>query len=136
MSGVTGISSIRIPTASKTALFTAGITGRSGPCPASLAPNGPSGSSPSTRMVWISGVSRVVGLLYSSIEGILCTPFLKTCSSIKTSPRPMYTEPSTWPSTRSGLRARPMSWAIQISVGFTSPVSASTWTSTTQAEYE
>src|SRR2546427_2348039 len=136
LSGVMGISSIRIPTASNTALFTAGITGRGGPRPASLAPNGPSGASPSPRMVWISGVSRVVGLLYSSIEGALCTPFLKTCSSIRTSPRPMYTEPSTWPSTRSGLRARPMSWAIQISVGLTWPVSASTWTSTTQAEYE
>ena len=31
----------------------------------------------------------VVGLLYSSIEGCLCKPFLKTCSSISASPMPM-----------------------------------------------
>src|SRR5262249_39948000 len=136
LSGEMGVSSMRTPTASYTALVTAGITGSSGPCPASLAPNGPSGSSVSTRMVWISGVSSVVGLLYSRREGILCTPLRKTCSSMRTSPSPMYTEPSTCPSTRSGLRERPMSWAIQISVGFTSPVSASPSTSTTHAEYE
>src|SRR5262249_56321516 len=94
------------------------------------------GSSVSTRMVWISGVSRVVGLLYSRSDGILCTPLRNTCSSISTSPSPMYTEPSTCPSTRSGLSERPISWAIQISIGFTSPVSVSTSTSTPQAEYE
>ena len=88
-SGVIGVSSTRTPTASYTALATAGMTGSSGPCPASLAPKGPSGSSVSTRMVWISGVSSVVGLLYSSMEGILCTPFRKTCSSMSTSPSPM-----------------------------------------------
>ena len=88
-SGEIGVSSMRTPTASYTALATAGITGSSGPCPASFAPNGPSGSSPSTRMVWISGVSSVVGLLYSSSDGILCTPLRKTCSSISTSPSPM-----------------------------------------------
>src|ERR1051325_4453628 len=45
-------------------------------------------------------------------------------------------EPSTWPSTNSGLSARPTSWAIHTSVGVTSPVSRSTLTSTTQAEEE
>src|SRR4029453_14755583 len=78
-SGVIGVSSMRTPTASWTAFATAGITGSSGPWPASLAPNGPSGWSPSRR----------VGLLYSSSEGILWTPLRKTCSSISTSPRPM-----------------------------------------------
>ena len=43
-SGVTGISSTRTPTASNTALATAGMIGSSGPWPTSLAPNGPSGS--------------------------------------------------------------------------------------------
>src|SRR5205085_7043365 len=62
-SGVIGVSSTRTPTASYTALAMAGITGRSGPWPTSLAPNGASGSSVSTRKVWISGVSNVVGLL-------------------------------------------------------------------------
>src|SRR5689334_11345833 len=62
-SGVIGTSSMRTPTASYTAFATAGGTGNKGPCPASLAPNGPSGSAPSTRIVWISGVSSVVGLL-------------------------------------------------------------------------
>src|SRR3989304_6345567 len=50
----------------------AGGTGSRRPCPASFAPNGPPGSGRSTMMVSISGVSSVVGLLYSSIEGILC----------------------------------------------------------------
>src|SRR5262249_13058760 len=88
-SGVIGTSSTRTPTASYTALAMAGITGKSGPCPASLAPNGPSGSSVATRIVWISGVSSVVGLLYSSIEGCLCRPLRKTCASMSASPIPM-----------------------------------------------
>src|SRR3989442_1301138 len=58
------------------------MTGRSGPCPASFAPNGPSGSSVSTRNVWISGVSRVVGLLYSRSDGFLCTPLRKIWPSM------------------------------------------------------
>ena len=37
-SGVTGVSSTQTPSASKTAALTAGITGSSGPWPASLAP--------------------------------------------------------------------------------------------------
>ena len=44
LSGVIGTSSMRTPTASKTALATAGITGSSGPWPTSLAPNGQFGS--------------------------------------------------------------------------------------------
>src|SRR5579864_379470 len=71
LSGEIGTSSMRTPTASYTALATAGMTGSSGPWPASLAPNGPSGSSVSTRIVSTGGISRNVGLLYSSIEGIL-----------------------------------------------------------------
>src|SRR5262245_9516924 len=89
LSGVIGTSSMRIPSAWWIAFAIAGITGRSGPWPASLAPNGPSGSSVSTRIVWISGVASVVGLLYSSIDGCLWRFFLKTCSSIKASPMPM-----------------------------------------------
>ena len=62
-SGVIGVSSIRTPIASKIALAIAGITGLSGPWPASFAPYGPSGSGDSTRIVSISGVSSVVGIL-------------------------------------------------------------------------
>src|SRR2546426_3262021 len=62
-SGVTGISSIRTPTASYTALATAGMIGRSGPCPTSFAPNGPRGSGASINSVITSGMSRDVGLL-------------------------------------------------------------------------
>src|SRR5437773_2369672 len=47
-SGVMGTSSMRTPTASYTAFATAGGTGSSGPCPHSLAPNGPFGSGSST----------------------------------------------------------------------------------------
>src|SRR5439155_8213562 len=59
-SGVIGTSSIRTPIASYTALATAGITGRSGPCPTSFAPNGPRGSGFSTSSVITSGMSSVV----------------------------------------------------------------------------
>src|SRR5216684_2776912 len=70
-SGVTGTSSTQTPSASKTAEHTAGGTGSRGPCPASLAPYGPSGSTVSTMKVSTSGMSRKVGDLYSSIEGHL-----------------------------------------------------------------
>jgi len=45
------------------------MTGSSGPWPTSLAPNGPSGSSVSTKKLSTSGISRNVGLRYSRIEG-------------------------------------------------------------------
>src|SRR2546425_1620125 len=72
-SGVTGISSTRTPTASYTALATAGMTGKSGPWPTSFAPKGPLGSGSSIRKVTTSHISRVVGLLYSSRLGNLWT---------------------------------------------------------------
>src|SRR2546421_2882229 len=133
-SGVTGISSIHTPSASCTAAQTAGGTGSSGPWPASLAPYGPSGSTVSTMNVSTSGMSRNVGDLYSSIDGHLWRPLRNVCSSISASPRPMYTLPSTWPSTRSGLIARPTSWAIQTLLRWTNPVRGSASKSTTQAE--
>src|SRR5262249_21968931 len=132
-SGVIGSSSTRTPTASNTAFATAGGTGSSGPWPASFAPNGPSGSFDSIRIVSTGGISSELGLLYSSIEGDLCSPRRKVCSSMRISPSAMYTLPSVWPSTSSGLIARPMSWAIQILSTRTSPVSGSVVTSTTQA---
>src|SRR4026209_1124248 len=70
------------------ALAIAGITGSSGPCPASLAPNGPSGSSVSTRKAWMAGVFSVVGLLYSSSEGCLCRPCRETRPSVRGPRRP------------------------------------------------
>src|SRR5947208_14928238 len=70
-SGVIGTSSMRTPTASYTAFATAGGSGSSGPCPHSLAPNGPLGSGSSTTYVTMSHISSVVGLLYSSRLGIL-----------------------------------------------------------------
>src|ERR1700680_4635550 len=89
-------------------------------------------------------MSSEVGLLYSRIDGNLCTSACesffgrrrKSCSSIRASPRPMYTLPSTWPRTRVGFRARPMSWAIQIFGTVIQPVTGLTTTSTTAAEYE
>src|SRR5713226_8324126 len=93
-SGVIGTSSTRTPIASYTALATAGTTGSSGPWPTSFAPNGPRGSGSSTSSVNTSGMSRVVGLLYSSIDGNLCTSACDSfggsrrnvCSSISASP--------------------------------------------------
>src|SRR6185503_15157004 len=124
------------------AFATAGMTGSSGPCPTSLAPNGQFGSGSSTRMVSTSGMSSEVRLLYSRSEGILCTSALeslggrrrKICSSISASERPMYTLPSTCPRASTGLIVRPMSCAIQILGTLIQPVFGSA--STTQAEYE
>src|SRR3989442_7248950 len=77
------------------------MTGSSGPCPASFAPNGQLGSGSSISTVSTSGMSSEVRLLYSRSDGILCTSALeslggslrKTCSSISASERPMYTLP-------------------------------------------
>ncbi len=88
---------MRTPTASNTALASAGITGSSGPCPTSLAPNGQFGSGSSTSAVTTSGMSSEVRLLYSSSEGIRCTSAPESfggsrrnaCSSISASPSPM-----------------------------------------------
>src|SRR5213076_257747 len=135
-SGVIGTSSMRTPTASYTAFATAGGTGSSGPCPHSLAPNGPFGSGSSTTYVTMSHISSVVGLLYSSRLGILWTTLRLpryAISSISASPRPMYTEPSIWPITVAALIARPTSCAIQILGTRTIPVAGSTSTSATQA---
>src|SRR3954464_13865259 len=55
------------------------------------------------------------------------------CSSISASPRPMYTPPITWPRASVGLRARPMSCAIQILGTWIQPVRSSTSVSTTHA---
>src|SRR5258705_11554737 len=96
------------------------------------------------RIVSTSGMSSEVGLLYSSIDGILCTSACdilggrrrNTCSSISASARPMYTLPSTWPRASTGFTVRPMSCAIQIFGPAIQPVAGSTSTSSTQAEYE
>src|SRR6266566_1943951 len=138
-SGVIGTSSTRTPTASYTAFATAGMTGSSGPWPASLAPNGPLGSGCSTMYVTTSHISSVVGLLYSSRLGILCTTLRLpryAISSISASPSPMYTEPSICPITVAALMARPTSCAIQILGTRTMPVAGSTSTSATQALWE
>src|SRR6266699_556803 len=135
-SGVIGTSSTRTPTASYTAFATAGMTGSSGPWPASLAPNGPLGSGCSTMYVTTSHISSVVGLLYSSRLGILCTTLRLpryAISSISASPSPMYTEPSTCPMTAAALIDWPMSCAIQMRGTVTTPVSVSTSTSATAA---
>src|SRR5581483_4570893 len=62
-SAVIGVSSKRTPIASYTAFAIAGITGLSGPSPASFAPKGPSLSIVSTRIASSAGVSRLVGSL-------------------------------------------------------------------------
>src|SRR5207248_6188127 len=109
------------------------------PWPHTLQPPGPSGSGSSTSYVPTSHISSVVGLLYSSRLGILCTTLRfprYAISSISASPRPMYTEPSIWPITVAALMARPTSCAIQILGTRTMPVAGSTSTSATQPLYE
>ena len=60
---VIGVSSKRTPIASYTAFAIAGITGFSGPSPASFAPKGPSASTLSTTIASSAGVSSDVGIL-------------------------------------------------------------------------
>src|SRR3954452_15721571 len=90
----------------------------------------------STMKVSISGDSADDGDLYSSMPGFMSRPSFQTNSSCSAWPRPIHTEPMTWPSTETGLRARPQSCAAQILLTVTSPVSSSTVTSATCAEYE
>src|SRR5579859_321557 len=114
----------------------AGIVAASEPSLASLAPNGPSGSTDSTMMHSTSGDSVAEGDLYSSMPGFMSRPSFHTISSCNAWPMPIHTEPITWPSTDTGFRARPQSCAAQTLWTFTSPVSSSTLTSATWAEYE
>src|SRR5215467_3598651 len=62
-SDVIGVEWTRALIASATALAIAGMTGLSGPWPASFAPKGPSLSSVSMMMASIGGVSRLVSVL-------------------------------------------------------------------------
>src|ERR1017187_18301 len=118
------------------ALEMAGIVAASDPSPASLAPNGPSGSTLSTMTPSISGASPDDGLQYPSSPGFISKPSFHTISSCNAWPSPIHTEPTTCPSTATGFSARPQSWAAQILWTVTSPVSWSTLTSATCAEYE
>src|SRR5215475_10613107 len=114
----------------------AGMVAARDPSLASLAPNGPSGSTLSTMMHSTSGDSTADGDLYSSMPGFISRPSFHTISSCNAWPSPIHTEPITWPSTDTGFSARPQSCAAQTLWTFTSPVSSSTVTSATCAEYE
>src|SRR5229473_3291610 len=118
------------------ALAIAGIVAARDPSLASFAPNGPSGSTDSTMMHSTSGDSVADGDLYSSIPGFISRPSFQIISSCIACPSPIHTEPITWPSTETGFRARPQSWAAHTLWTLTSPVSSSTLTSATCAEYE
>src|SRR6185369_17440557 len=102
----------------------------------SFAPNGPSGSMLSTMMASTSGDSTEDGLRYSSNPGFISMPSFQTISSVRACPMPIQTEPMTCPSTETGFNARPQSCAAQTLCTVTSPVSSSTLTSATCAEYE
>src|SRR5215469_7831413 len=114
----------------------AGIVAASDPSLASFAPNGPSGSTLSTIMHSTSGDSTADGDLYSSIPAFISRPSFHTISSCRAWPNPIHTEPITCPSTDTGFKARPQSCAAQTLWTVTSPVSRSTLTSATWAEYE
>src|ERR1700687_4197441 len=118
------------------ALAMAGIVAASEPSLHSLAPNGPSGSMLSTMMGSTSGDSIEDGLRYSSNPGFINMPSFQTISSVSACPMPIQTEPMIWPSTETGFNARPQSCAAQTLCTTTSPVSSSTLTSATCAEYE
>src|SRR3954470_18794613 len=108
----------------------------SDPSLASLAPNGPSGSTDSTMMHSISGDSTTLADRYSSNPGFISSPSFQTISSCNACPNPIHTDPMTWPSTLTGFSARPQSCAAQTFCTVTTPVSSSTMTSATCAEYE
>src|SRR6266849_6795922 len=118
------------------ALAIAGMVAASEPSLHSLAPNGPSGSMLSTMIGSTSGDSTDDGLRYSSSPGFMSRPSFQTISSVSAWPMPIQTEPMIWPSTETGLRARPQSCAAQTLWTVTSPVFSSTLTSATCAEYE
>src|SRR5215472_4746762 len=118
------------------ALAMAGMVAASDPSLHSLAPNGPSGSTLSTMKHSISGDSADDGERYSSMPGFISRPSFQTISSCNAWPSPIHTEPITWPSTETGFSARPQSCAAHTLWTFTSPVSSSTVTSATCAEYE
>src|ERR1017187_2834652 len=102
----------------------------------SLAPNGPSGSMLSTMMGSTSGDSTDDGLRYSSRPAFISMPSFQIISSVSGCPMPIHTDPIICPSTATGFSARPQSWAAQTLCTVTSPVSSSTLTSATCAEYE
>src|SRR5690242_11215509 len=83
-----------------------------------------------------SGDSTAEGDLYSSMPGFISRPSFHTISSCSACPNPIHTDPITCPSTLTGFSARPQSCAAQIFSTVTSPVSSSTATSATCAEYE
>src|SRR5215831_7708516 len=118
------------------ALAMAGTVAASEPSLASFAPNGPSGSTDSTMIASTSGDSVAEGDLYSNIPGFISRPSFHVISSCIACPNPIHTEPITWPSTETGFNARPQSCAAQTLWTLTSPVSSSTDTSATCAEYE
>src|SRR6266481_5653408 len=114
----------------------AGMVAASEPSLASFAPNGPSGSTDSTIMASTSGDSVAEGDLYSSSPGFISNPSFQIISSCNAWPIPIHTEPMIWPSTETGFSARPQSCAAHTLWTLTSPVSSSTLTSATCAEYE
>src|SRR5262249_17354272 len=124
------------PTASKIALEIAGIVAANEPSLHSFAPNGPSGSTLSTMIASTSGDSIDDGLRYSSRPGFISMPSFQTISSVKAWPMPIQTEPVILPPTDAGFNALPQSCEAQTLCTVTSPVSSSTLTSATCAEYE
>src|SRR6201997_5894514 len=114
----------------------AGMVAASDPSLHSFAPKGPSGSTLSTMMGSTAGDSTEDGLRYSSNPGFINMPSFQTISSVSACPMPIQTEPMICPSTETGFRARPQSCAAQTLCTVTSPVSSSTLTSATCAEYE
>src|SRR5438105_15281196 len=118
------------------ALAIAGMVAASDPSLHSFAPNGPSGSRLSTIIGSTSGDSTDDGLRYSSSPGFMRRPSFQIISSVSAWPIPIQTEPMICPSTETGFNARPQSCAAQTLWTATSPVSSSTVTSATWAEYE
>src|SRR6266700_6503910 len=118
------------------ALDIAGMVAASDPSLHSLAPNGPSGSILSTIIGSTSGDSTDEGLRYSSNPGFISMPSFQTISSVSAWPMPIQTDPIICPSTETGFSARPQSCEAQTLWTVTSPVSSSTLTSATCAEYE
>src|SRR6266481_3651597 len=89
------------------------IVAASDPSLHSLAPKGPSGSMLSTMMGSDLGDSTDDGLRYSSKPGFISKPSFQIISSVSAWPMPIQTEPMIWPSTETGLSARPQSCAAQ-----------------------
>ncbi len=115
--------------ASLTAFARAGATGLNGASLIGLAPSGPSGSKPGTKITSVRGRSASTGTWYSRSARVVTRPVAEIrTSSNSAAPSACATPPSTWPRSWTGLSTVPASTACTDCRMRISPVAALTAT--------